>query len=750
MDVALDADDFAEAQRLYEEGENSMKTAALRTLAGFSTAAGDKMDNEPYYEMYRDYWGDDDYAHKFTLAACAGTATPALSPAARKELCLKGAQYQNVWMYVVHEFEDAISDCKSGDITDNDDPDVAAWDEGVAFYTGSLETGTGEADGFMLYSFADKRGKNFDQMLEIDGGLQSKANLRTMQQLKLGRSMILEAYQGNGDCDALRPVVDNIVTLMTIPLVQGVLRYSYLSDPAVNIPVDKTRAELWAFSAAVLPQLDACDPDVAAMVKRNTDIARPTPVADGYVAVKEALESCYETLGISCKDIGDAVDDAGNVIPGLESCSVTPVFAGYVSETDVTEHASIDQDIRDMANALKLGSFTLAEGIYSQGQNSMKSSGLRTVAGFSLAAGTKMADEPYFKMYRDYWRSDTYADDFTRAACGGTGAAANLDEASRSQMCRKGAQYQNVWMYVVHEFEDAIADCNAGTPNDNDDPGVSAWDEGVAFYVGSLEIADAAETTDVKSSGQLLYAVADKRAGEFGTLAAGSGGSQSNVNKEVMRLLDQGRRDLKAANGGDCSGLTAVKNEIVKQMTVPLVQGLLRYAYLADPEAYSAATPEEWAEFWAFSAAVLPQLHTCSTRVASQVRRNADMTSEGATPVPDGFAAVKSAVESCYRTMGITCADVGGMVNGSGAAIAGMEACSDNELRDPEVGSRNNPDEGLESGSSSGSKGGLQGWAIFLIVLLCLGAVGGGTFLYKRKQSVSGSKSEWNLDGVQS
>ena len=49
----------------------------------------------------------------------------------------------------------------------------------------------------------------------------------------------------------------------------------------------------------------------------------------------------------------------------------------------------------------------------------------------------------------------------------------------------------NAWMYAIREFEDAIDDCvSCGTATCNEhsnDPSVHAWDEGVAFYAGSLE-----------------------------------------------------------------------------------------------------------------------------------------------------------------------------------------------------------------------------------------------------------------------
>ena len=70
-------------------------------------------------------------------------------------------------------------------------------------------------------------------------------------------------------------------------------------------------------------------------------------------------------------------------------------------------------------------------------------------------------------------------------------------------------------MYVLHEFEDAIGDCLAGNIFDNEanEGGDSphAWDEGWAFYAGSLE------GTDGSGSGQMIHQLAEKRCKDFGT-----------------------------------------------------------------------------------------------------------------------------------------------------------------------------------------------------------------------------------------
>jgi len=126
-------------------------------------------------------------------------------------------------------------------------------------------------------------------------------------------------------------------------------------------------------------------------------------------------------------------------------------------------------------------------------------------------------------------------------------------------------------------------------------------------------------------------------------------------------------------------------------MTVPLVQGTLRYAWkvgktggvdnkLADQSAKNAA------EGSTFAAAVLPLVHACDAAAAKVVSDHMkfgaavyDKTSGAFTSgtKPD-TGAVKAALEKTYTCLGITCAHVGGLLNSAKtAAEAGMETCTD-------------------------------------------------------------------------
>ena len=101
----------------------------------------------------------------------------------------------------------------------------------------------------------------------------------------------------------------------------------------------------------------------------------------------------------------------------------------------------------------------------------------------------------------------------------------------------------------------------------NNDGGVHAWDEGWAFYTGSLEGTDVGGSAD---GGQMIYALAEKRCENFGTCDTAG---VSEVNNELLTRWEAGRDHLAA---GECSAAADLIEEIVPLMAVPLIQGVLR------------------------------------------------------------------------------------------------------------------------------------------------------------------------------
>jgi hypothetical protein len=222
-----------------------------------------------------------------------------------------------------------------------------------------------------------------------------------------------------------------------------------------------------------------------------------------------------------------------------------------------------------------------------------------------------------------------------------------------TEAMQKGTVYLAIWMYVIREMEDALDDCVMEEPVDS---GVHSWDEAVAFYTGSLE-----GTTGL-GNGVLMYALADARCQNFRTCGK-SGDStvgRSYVNEEVFREFNAGQTKLMT---GDCVGAKENKDRIVQLMTVPLIQGTLRYAYLQDTGVDRGE--KAGAEGATFAAAVLPFVYDCGVSgVQASGVEDSTIIYENLKvghEIDTNFQAVKEAFERNYECMGITCSDVGGI-----------------------------------------------------------------------------------------
>merc|ERR1719460_2522609 len=280
---------------------------------------------------------------------------------------------------------------------------------------------------------------------------------------------------------------------MTVPLVQGTLRYAWKTgqiggvDNKASDQSAKNSAEGSTFAAAVLPLVHACDADAAKTVSDHMKFGaavygKDNNFASGTkpetAAVKAALEKTYRCLGITCAHVGGLLS-ADGVTPeaGMASCTI----AGYdPMGGSVKEHNEIDLDQAAMETALGASDWTTAKQLYSVGGNSKTSSPSRTLQGFSTGAKSKMYDGcpgcPYkhYKQFYDYYGSFTYADDWALAALDGTtltfAAPASLTfdfgdaaDAARKEAVKKGTAYMHAWMYAIREFEDAIDDCQTCT-----------------------------------------------------------------------------------------------------------------------------------------------------------------------------------------------------------------------------------------------------------------------------------------------
>lgn len=211
--------------------------------------------------------------------------------------------------------QDALDDCQSDCVSCNDGS-VHAWDEGVAFYTGSLEGADGSGEGVLLYALADKRCVDYHTCSASGNGLDgtSKVNHELFQLFSLGNYQLL-----TGDCPAARKTKDRVAQLMYIPLVQGALRYAYKMEFLQG--GEKENAEGAIFAAGVVPKVAHFNQGAADTIYSNLKMGTRNT---NYAATKKAFENVYPQMGITCADVGGLYsEEIGSYYPGAEPCKDT-------------------------------------------------------------------------------------------------------------------------------------------------------------------------------------------------------------------------------------------------------------------------------------------------------------------------------------------------------------------------------------------------------------------------------------------
>jgi len=131
-----------------------------------------------------------------------------------------------------------------------------------------------------------------------------------------------------GTCSAVRPLLDEITALMTVPLIQGTLLYA----SGAKRTSTKGKAEGATFAAAMLPRLHYCSPKDATIVYNNMRIGSTTAV-DHYAIVQDAIRGVdnanLRCMNVTCAQIG-GLQIGNEYIAGGQPC-VDPVIGEGLS-----------------------------------------------------------------------------------------------------------------------------------------------------------------------------------------------------------------------------------------------------------------------------------------------------------------------------------------------------------------------------------------------------------------------------------
>lgn len=524
----------------------------------------------------------------------------------------------------------------------------------------------------------------------------------------------------------------NIAFLLTIcvsTLIQpGAAAFTYLAgyEPLTDVvehsEIDLDAKAIMATGSASLTTKDASDNNIQ------------TNYGDGLGGTCGATclvgATCVTADASSGEGCGFGVVDSSEAMPFPCTGDFSTGAAGKPGA--VGHAANVAKASPCIGPSLAYASNVLAYDIWKGGKNSAT----RSLAGFSYGAETKSSgngmstdvdykDNKHIAIMNAYWKNKglneyTWGYDMIKAAFDGVTIGdlnfAKVGRDFRQEAIQKGMLYLNLYPYVIWEMQDQINDCNAGSKTANDDNSVHAWDEAVAFWAGSTVGTE----NPTSSDGSLLYALAEKRAGNFKTYDETVGSSV--VAAEILKLFTSGKTYARActpATSGNPSNdmvkLDEHMDKIATHMLTPFVQGVMRYLYKTKDE----ASAKEAGELWAFATVMLPFIDHVNPTAAEMLYQRAwklDFST-------NTYEEIKSAVEGTY----------GGLGAGAGVGLVNCEAVGD--LYDVEL---------LVSKGTCYSSGddSIAKWliaVIFFLVLTFVILIGAVVFLAVKKQNIQKS-----------
>ena len=321
--------------------------------------------------------------------------------------------------------------------------------------------------------------------------------------------------------------------------------------------------------------------------------------------------------------------------PKVPTDDATPMDVGYAYASNVDTHRLVVIDVCDVKDLLDVDpiDFDAINVIYTDGKNSVKDDGVRTIAGFATGEDKKHG-------LSDFYGTPAPLDEFVSSAIAGTGVFEGASDDVRSQGVEKGMQNQIMIAWVVHELNSAIAKGQDGN-FDVAKGAVHNWDEGWAFYAGA-------------EPGCGPYGTADKRGENFGTL---TDGGTSVCERSDPRGHDFWSRCLACFELWQAPRRPPLN--VVKNVAITYSQAVIRYAtkiiddMAADDPDAAAKHAAEGLAFWRVIEAYVVPAGADGKTINAIFALDGDYGSDG------GADEVRNALQPALDALGITDADIG-------------------------------------------------------------------------------------------
>ena len=409
---------------------------------------------------------------------------------------------------------------------ESDEQKEAYWDSAAAKYFG-----TTAARSYTIYARADKRGKNFGQMLGSGASAYAQVNKN-----------ILDAFNGAISEANMNTIIKNLKVIYT----QATLRYAYLvnEDLAAGTDWNEHQAEGFAFYNNIAPYVKAKSTTGHNML---ANYFNPKVVPDsynffGYCKAKSVLQAADSAVWSA---MGTFEDNDKVTCPTTfpTEGKITTKAGSYTPTNQIGASLSF-------AGAIKAVTSLLDENVvYTTVKSKYNAVGLRG------EAGQKRTGEPYYNSAIKFFKDADWVNAYIETAFD---SSSTLATAARLEIIEKTARDNVAVQAVISDLYKAQATSDA-------DLSTVFWDHAAAKFLGPA-ITDA--NTD---RSQTIYARADKRAANYGTLD--DTGEYAKANKAIIEEFN---------SATTIPSRQSAYTKIVTQIKVIYAQCVLRYAYLID------------------------------------------------------------------------------------------------------------------------------------------------------------------------
>ena len=399
----------------------------------------------------------------------------------------------------------------------------AYWDSAAAKYFG-----TTAARSYTIYARANKRGANYGQMTGSGSTAYSATN-----------TAILTAFNGAISEANMNIIVKNLKVIYT----QAALRYAYLVDEDLAEGTDwnEHQAEGFAFYNNIADFVEAADAEGDNMV--------------GNYFNPKVVPDSYNNFGYcKAKSVLKAYDSAvWNLVGTFENddkvtCPTTLPTEGII----ITKAGSYTPTHQIGASLSFAGAVKAVTSLLDANVNYVNVKKVYESVGLSGEAGQKRTGEPYYNAGLKFFKEADWTNTYINTAFD---SGSTLATAARLEIIEKTAR-DNVAVQAI------VSDLYKAQAATDPDASKILWDHAAAKYLG---------TTDDRS--QTIYARADKRAANYGTLLGSGEETYAKANKKVIDEF---------ISASTIPARKSAYTKIVNHIKVIYAQCVLRYAYLID------------------------------------------------------------------------------------------------------------------------------------------------------------------------